>query len=415
MAESTKNPHDGEGHDHGHEPEVNPHEVNPGVSHETRDVNVFQISAFGIGLLLSCIVVVFAMWAMFNFLFHREDEKNASNPAALMMNQRQALPPEPRLQARPRIELKDLKRGRGSHTEQLWLDRSQQGDRADSDRSGDRYRGAKRSAGEAQSRGAGKRRISDNSGGLKQRENAGKDSTMNNLLYMTRLSLRVLLRGCAAILLTACLALAQNAGQTLNGARNAPVGDPLNMKGVDRPNALSGVTIEQRLNSQLPLDATFRDEYGQTVKLGKYFGKRPVVLALVYYECPMLCTQILNGMVRAAKILKFTPGKDYEIVAISFDAREGPKQAMAKKTTYMRDYGHPETADGLAFSDRRSGLDQAGYGSGGIQIQVGRLYRDIRARQRHLRSDAGRKAVEVFLRHRLFAEGHAVRAGAGIE
>ncbi len=91
------------------------------------------------------------------------------------------------------------------------------------------------------------------------------------------------------------------------------------------------MTIEQRLNSQLPLDATFRDENGQTVPLGNYFGKRPVVLALVYYECPMLCTQILNGMVRAAKVMTFTPGKDYDVVAISFDARETPKQAAAEK------------------------------------------------------------------------------------
>src|ERR1700733_9253408 len=102
MAESTKNPHDDKAH--GHE-----HDVNPGVSHETRDVNVFQISAFGIGLLLSCVVVVFAMWALFDFLFHREDAKNADNPAASMMNQRPKLPPEPRLQAEPKIELKDLR------------------------------------------------------------------------------------------------------------------------------------------------------------------------------------------------------------------------------------------------------------------------------------------------------------------
>jgi|SRR5579863_4102679 len=100
MAENTNKPAHGEAHDP---------EVNPGVSHETRDVNVFQISAFGIGLLLSCIVVVFLMWAMFDFLFHREDEKNRGNPAAAMMNERPKLPPEPRLQAEPRIELKDLR------------------------------------------------------------------------------------------------------------------------------------------------------------------------------------------------------------------------------------------------------------------------------------------------------------------
>jgi hypothetical protein len=98
MAESTRKPHD-----NGHE-----HPANPGVSHERRDVNVFQISAFGIGLLLGCIVVVFAMWAMFDFLFSRESAKNADNPAAAMMNERPKLPPEPRLQAEPKVELKDL-------------------------------------------------------------------------------------------------------------------------------------------------------------------------------------------------------------------------------------------------------------------------------------------------------------------
>jgi protein SCO1/2 len=164
------------------------------------------------------------------------------------------------------------------------------------------------------------------------------------------LSNSVVLHLCVALLLAGVTLFAQDVGPTLNGPRNAPVGDLLNMKGVDRPSALTGVTIEQRLNSQLPLDATFKDEYGATVQLGKYFGKgRPVVLELVYYECPMLCTQILNGMVRAAKVLTFTPGKDYDVVAISFDAREGPKQALLKKAVYMKDYGHPETANGWHF------------------------------------------------------------------
>jgi protein SCO1/2 len=138
-------------------------------------------------------------------------------------------------------------------------------------------------------------------------------------------------------------------GPTLNGPDKLPVPDLLNMKGVDRPTPLKDVTIEQKLNSQLPLDAMFRDENGKTVRLGTYFGKRPVVLALVYYECPMLCTQILNGMVRAAKVLTFRPGKDYDVLAISFDARETPKEAAAKKAVYMKDYGHPETAAGWHF------------------------------------------------------------------
>jgi protein SCO1/2 len=159
-----------------------------------------------------------------------------------------------------------------------------------------------------------------------------------------------------AALVLAAGAHAQNAqkenfedGPTLNGPRDTPAPDLLNVRGVDRPTPLKDVTIEQKLNSQLPLDAAFRDENGETVQLGRYFGKRPVVLALVYYECPMLCTQILNGMVRAAKVMSFTPGKDYDVVAISFDARETPKQAALKKKVYMKDYGHPETAAGWHF------------------------------------------------------------------
>lgn len=138
-------------------------------------------------------------------------------------------------------------------------------------------------------------------------------------------------------------------GPRFSRAANVPVQDLLNMKGGDRPTPLTEVTIEQRLDTQLPLDAAFNDENGKAVKLGDYFGKRPVVLALVYYECPMLCTQILNGMVRSAKVMTLKPGEDYDVVAISFDARETPKNALAKKAVYMKDYGHPETAGAWHF------------------------------------------------------------------
>ena len=115
MAESTKDPHGS----HGHDPNVN-----PAVSHETRDVNVFQISAFGIGLLLACIVTVFAMWVMFDFLFKREDAKNASNPAAAMMNERQ-LPPQPNLQSHPKVELQDLRANEDAMLHSYgWVDQS---------------------------------------------------------------------------------------------------------------------------------------------------------------------------------------------------------------------------------------------------------------------------------------------------
>jgi protein SCO1/2 len=144
-------------------------------------------------------------------------------------------------------------------------------------------------------------------------------------------------------LIAAALLLAQVASPSTE------MPDGVDMSGSARPDILKGVTIEQRLNSQLPLDAVFRDENGKTVPLGKYFDKRPVVLALVYYECPMLCTQILNGVVRTAKSMTLTPGKDYDVVVISFDPNETPAMALAKKTTYMKEFGRPETAGGWHF------------------------------------------------------------------
>jgi len=102
------------------------------------------------------------------------------------------------------------------------------------------------------------------------------------------------------------------------------------------PSALRDVRIEQKLNQQLPLDLVFRDESGQPVKLGQYFGQKPVVLAFVYYDCPMLCTQVLNGMVTSFRVLPFQIGKEFDVVTISFDPRETNTLATAKKQVYMK-------------------------------------------------------------------------------
>lgn len=101
------------------------------------------------------------------------------------------------------------------------------------------------------------------------------------------------------------------------------------------PTALKEVRIEQKLDQQLPLDLVFRDENGQQVKLGNYFGKKPVVLSLVYYDCPMLCTQILNGMVTSFRVLPFQIGKEFDVVSISFDPRETAALAASKKKVYV--------------------------------------------------------------------------------
>lgn len=118
------------------------------------------------------------------------------------------------------------------------------------------------------------------------------------------------------------------------------------------PPALQKVAIEQKLGDQLPLDTELKDENGKAVKLGDYFGKgRPVILALVYYECPMLCNEVLNGLTGSLKGISFDAGKDFDVVAISFDARENDKPDLAKnkKASYTERYAHPGTENGWHF------------------------------------------------------------------
>lgn len=116
-----------------------------------------------------------------------------------------------------------------------------------------------------------------------------------------------------------------------------------------KPGVLSQVGIQQNLNGQLPLDAVFTDSTGKQVKLGDYFGEKPVILALVYYKCPMLCSEEMEGLASALKMVSFVPGKDFNIVIVSFDPTEGPQLAAERKAHYLKLYGHPETADGWHF------------------------------------------------------------------
>jgi protein SCO1/2 len=115
------------------------------------------------------------------------------------------------------------------------------------------------------------------------------------------------------------------------------------------PDVLNTVKIEQRLGQQLPLDASFRDETGKTVKLGDYFGKKPVILSLVYYQCQILCMEDLNGLVGALEMVNLTPGKDFQVVIVSIDPAETPAMAAAKKSIYVKRYGRPETEAGWHF------------------------------------------------------------------
>lgn len=144
---------------------------------------------------------------------------------------------------------------------------------------------------------------------------------------------------CASLLATGTRANAQNP------AGLAEPGDPTSAK----PGILSKIAIDQRIGHQVPPDIPFVDEHGQPVKIGDYFGKRPVVLALVYYECPMLCTQVLNGLVSALGVLNFEAGREFDVVAVSFNPKEGPGLASQKKANYVERYGRPQAAGGWHF------------------------------------------------------------------
>jgi len=115
------------------------------------------------------------------------------------------------------------------------------------------------------------------------------------------------------------------------------------------PESLQGVGIQQKLDQMVPLNVVFRDEANRPVPLSTYFHGKPVLLALVYYRCPMLCTQILNGVVSSLKAVSFDPGRDFEVVSVSFDPKDTPDLAAEKKASYLRRYGRANTANGFHF------------------------------------------------------------------
>jgi len=116
-----------------------------------------------------------------------------------------------------------------------------------------------------------------------------------------------------------------------------------------RPPGLLNVGIEQHLDEQIPTDLNFRDETGKPVRLGDYFGKKPMILNLVYYNCPMLCGEVLAGLESAMRVMKFDVGKEYDVLTVSFDPRETPEMATKKKAEFLKRYGRAGAADGWHF------------------------------------------------------------------
>jgi len=112
---------------------------------------------------------------------------------------------------------------------------------------------------------------------------------------------------------------------------------------------LKDIGFDQNLGASVPLDLPLRDEAGKTIHLRDYLGKRPVVLSLVYFDCPMLCGMTTDGLVRSLRALRLSVGKDFEVLSVSFDPRETPEMASAKKGPVMRQYGRAGAAEGWHF------------------------------------------------------------------
>lgn len=113
--------------------------------------------------------------------------------------------------------------------------------------------------------------------------------------------------------------------------------------------ALTQIRFDQKLNVQVSSDLLFHDEEGRAVRLGQYFGRKPVVLVLGYYECPMLCSLVLNGMVASMQDVKWSIGREFDVLNVSIDPHETPALAAAKKRNYLKSYGRPGAADGWHF------------------------------------------------------------------
>ena len=154
---------------------------------------------------------------------------------------------------------------------------------------------------------------------------------------------RALCLSCVAVLLGAA---------PMASAQVSSYGDKTegSSRGDELPTVLQQVQVTQHLNAELPLGSEFTDEAGKAVTLGSYLnGQRPAVLALVYYNCPMLCSEEMDGLTSALEMVRLRPGKDFDIIVVSIDPSEGPQLAAKNKSFYLKRYGHPETANGWHF------------------------------------------------------------------
>ncbi len=169
------------------------------------------------------------------------------------------------------------------------------------------------------------------------------------------------------------------------------------------PDALRDIGFDQKLGESLPLDLTLRDESGRAVRLRDYFGGKPVVLNLVYFDCPMLCTVSLNGLASALEVVSFVPGREFELVTISFDSQEGPALAAAQEEGLPRPLERAGSGSGMALPDRRRLGPRGNREGGGLPLRLGRGDEAVRASRGARGADPRGEDRALPLRHRVRA------------
>ena len=314
------------------------HIDDPGVGHEKRDISVRIVVGFAASLVFAAIVIHVFVWLLFDVF---GDLQTRAYPSEYPMVQTTGirLPPSPRLQVKPREDLKAMRKQEdellNSYT---WINQQTGAVRIPISEAMKMV--VQQGFPVAEQASPGQPALPHGSSSGRTRRRA-REVMRNTIMKAVILAFLVV----ATIAVSPAPSFGQYNGVPANGMMTK--GDqPAGVQPAD----LQKVAFDQKLNAQIPLDLPFRDETGRTVTLGDYFHHgRPVVLSLVYYDCPMLCTLVLNGVAGAMKGMSLNPGSDYDLVTVSFNPQETPALAAAKKKTYIERYGHPEAASAWHF------------------------------------------------------------------
>ena len=312
--------------------------------YERSDIGAKGVLYFLLGLAVAGLFTYFIVDGLYSYLDKRSEAQQAPvNPLVtnapadtrhIPNDYPQGAFPNPKLEEDERGQLNDVRLKEEQTLQYLRLHRPEGGNRSHPDRSRDGPDRAARTASAHARDGHGSARSRT------EQQEEGKEVSRQN--HNSVSAVRTLL----AVVLLAATAW----GQAMTKGIMSP---PSNV----RPPNLQNVGIEQHLDAQVPADLAFVDDAGRAVKLGDYFGKKPLILNLVYYNCTMLCGEVLSGLTGAMKMVKFNVGDEFEVVTVSFDPRETPAIAAAKKQDYLKRYGRAGRSFGLAFSDRAGGVD----------------------------------------------------------